>query len=182
MVSVKAIPSVITASFRAGPRFVSFLIYYYFPFFFNYLYLKAIPKWTWRRKKSKSKRRREIFEANRIWKFHCWSLEKMSWQTYVDDHLMCEIEGNHLTSAAIIGHDGSVWAQSSSFPQVIAVFDYGLLFIWFCFVNRNLIGSGLIMSVLSCFVLYRNFESQEARSETRIRIRCRVASSVVWFD
>ncbi|CAK9310664.1 unnamed protein product [Citrullus colocynthis] len=41
----------------------------------------------------------------------------MSWQTYVDDHLMCEIEGNHLTSAAIIGHDGSVWAQSSSFPQ-----------------------------------------------------------------
>lgn len=30
---------------------------------------------------------------------------------------MCEIEGNHLTSAAIIGHDGSVWAQSSSFPQ-----------------------------------------------------------------
>lgn len=42
----------------------------------------------------------------------------MSWQTYVDDHLMCEIEGNHLTSAAIIGLDGSVWAQSSNFPQV----------------------------------------------------------------
>ncbi|KAG5523496.1 hypothetical protein RHGRI_035337 [Rhododendron griersonianum] len=41
----------------------------------------------------------------------------MSWQTYVDDHLMCDIEGNHLSSAAIIGHDGSVWAQSSSFPQ-----------------------------------------------------------------
>lgn len=44
--------------------------------------------------------------------------EKMSWQTYVDDHLMCEIDGNHLTSAAIIGQDGSVWAQSSNFPQV----------------------------------------------------------------
>ncbi|WVZ23830.1 hypothetical protein V8G54_002374 [Vigna mungo] len=32
----------------------------------------------------------------------------------------CECEGkgsNHLTHAAIIGHDGSVWAQSSSFPQ-----------------------------------------------------------------
>lgn len=46
----------------------------------------------------------------------------MSWQTYVDDHLMCEIEGNagqHLSSAAIIGHDGSVWAQSSSFPKVL---------------------------------------------------------------
>lgn len=43
----------------------------------------------------------------------------MSWQAYVDDHLMCEIEGNHLTSAAIIGVDGSVWAQSSTFPQVL---------------------------------------------------------------
>ncbi|THU63373.1 hypothetical protein C4D60_Mb01t15090 [Musa balbisiana] len=41
----------------------------------------------------------------------------MSWQTYVDDHLMCEIEGHHLTSAAIMGQDGSVWAQSASFPQ-----------------------------------------------------------------
>ncbi|CAN1836839.1 unnamed protein product [Linum perenne] len=42
---------------------------------------------------------------------------KMSWQTYVDEHLMCDIEGNHLASAAIIGHDGSVWAQSANFPQ-----------------------------------------------------------------
>ncbi|XP_076896188.1 profilin-2-like [Bidens hawaiensis] len=42
----------------------------------------------------------------------------MSWQAYVDDHLMCEIEGNHLTSAAILGHDGTVWAQSPNFPQV----------------------------------------------------------------
>ncbi|XP_017983788.1 PREDICTED: profilin-1 isoform X1 [Theobroma cacao] len=41
----------------------------------------------------------------------------MSWQTYVDDHLMCEIEGNHLSAAAIIGQEGSVWAQSSNFPQ-----------------------------------------------------------------
>ncbi|KAM0825192.1 hypothetical protein ACQ4PT_056080 [Festuca glaucescens] len=41
----------------------------------------------------------------------------MSWQAYVDDHLMCEIDGQHLTSAAIIGHDGSVWAQSPDFPQ-----------------------------------------------------------------
>nr|1G5U_A Chain A, PROFILIN [Hevea brasiliensis]1G5U_B Chain B, PROFILIN [Hevea brasiliensis] len=41
----------------------------------------------------------------------------MSWQTYVDDHLMCDIDGHRLTAAAIIGHDGSVWAQSSSFPQ-----------------------------------------------------------------
>ncbi|KAI3905004.1 hypothetical protein MKW92_023570 [Papaver armeniacum] len=44
----------------------------------------------------------------------------MSWQSYVDDHLMCDIEGNHLTSAAILGHDGSVWAQSPTFPQLKA--------------------------------------------------------------
>ncbi|XP_057538313.1 profilin Sal k 4.0201 [Amaranthus tricolor] len=43
----------------------------------------------------------------------------MSWQTYIDDHLMCPIEdtANHLTASAIIGFDGSVWAQSSTFPQ-----------------------------------------------------------------
>ncbi|KAL7159270.1 hypothetical protein ABFS83_01G016800 [Erythranthe nasuta] len=41
----------------------------------------------------------------------------MSWQSYVDDHLMCEIDGNHLTSAAILGHDGIVWAQTPNFPQ-----------------------------------------------------------------
>ncbi|PHU00877.1 Profilin-1 [Capsicum chinense] len=43
----------------------------------------------------------------------------MSWQTYVDDHLMCEIEntGGHLSSAAILGFDGSVWAQSHNFPK-----------------------------------------------------------------
>ncbi|KAJ6914950.1 hypothetical protein NC651_017052 [Populus alba x Populus x berolinensis] len=44
----------------------------------------------------------------------------MSWQQYVDEHLMCDIDGNTLTSAAIIGHDGSVWAQSASFPQFTA--------------------------------------------------------------
>ncbi|KAI4377074.1 hypothetical protein MLD38_014761 [Melastoma candidum] len=32
---------------------------------------------------------------------------------------MCDIEGQgqHLTAAAILGHDGSVWAQSSAFPS-----------------------------------------------------------------
>jgi profilin len=44
----------------------------------------------------------------------------MSWQTYVDEHLMCEIEGHHLTSAAIVGHDGATWAQSTAFPEVTA--------------------------------------------------------------
>ncbi|KAK1312873.1 Profilin-2 [Acorus calamus] len=41
----------------------------------------------------------------------------MSWQTYVDDHLMCEIDGHNLTAAAILGQEGSVWAQSHSFPS-----------------------------------------------------------------
>ncbi|CAL9173629.1 unnamed protein product [Musa hybrid cultivar] len=41
----------------------------------------------------------------------------MSWQTYVDDHLLCDIDGQCLTAAAIVGHDGSVWAQSDAFPQ-----------------------------------------------------------------
>ncbi|KAL0843715.1 hypothetical protein Bca101_016961 [Brassica carinata] len=44
---------------------------------------------------------------------------KMSWQTYVDEHLMCDLgNGDLLTAAAIIGHDGSVWAQSENFPQL----------------------------------------------------------------
>ncbi|EER87860.1 hypothetical protein BDA96_10G048400 [Sorghum bicolor] len=42
----------------------------------------------------------------------------MSWQTYVDDHLMCEIDGQHLSAAAIFGLDGSLWAQSTGFPQL----------------------------------------------------------------
>nr|Q94JN3.1 RecName: Full=Profilin; AltName: Full=Minor fruit allergen Mus xp 1; AltName: Allergen=Mus xp 1 [Musa acuminata]AAK54834.1 profilin [Musa acuminata] len=41
----------------------------------------------------------------------------MSWQAYVDDHLLCDIDGQCLTAAAIVGHDGSVWAQSDAFPQ-----------------------------------------------------------------
>ncbi|KAE8813560.1 profilin R2-2 [Hordeum vulgare] len=39
---------------------------------------------------------------------------RMSWQTYVDDHICCEIDSQHLTSAVILGHDGSVWAQSEA--------------------------------------------------------------------
>jgi len=45
----------------------------------------------------------------------------MSWQTYVDDHLMCDVDGHHLTAAAILGQDGSVWAQSATFPQVLTI-------------------------------------------------------------
>ena len=44
---------------------------------------------------------------------------KMSWQTYVDDHLLCELpNGGQLTHAAIVGLDGGVWAQSDSFPAI----------------------------------------------------------------
>ncbi|KAE8705867.1 Profilin-2 [Hibiscus syriacus] len=44
----------------------------------------------------------------------------MSWQTYVDELLMCDIEGQNqrLTAAAIIGHDGNVWAKSEIFPEL----------------------------------------------------------------
>ncbi|CAL4978340.1 unnamed protein product [Urochloa decumbens] len=42
----------------------------------------------------------------------------MSWQAYVDDHLLCDIDGQRLAAAAILGHDGAVWAQSDAFPQV----------------------------------------------------------------
>ncbi|KAL6505701.1 Glutamate 5-kinase [Orobanche hederae] len=44
----------------------------------------------------------------------------MSWQN-VDDHLMCVVDGPNggtLTAAVIIGLDGSVWVQNSSFPKV----------------------------------------------------------------
>lgn len=51
----------------------------------------------------------------------------MSWQQYVDEHLLCEIEGNKLSAAAIIGQDGSVWAQSSTFPQVFYFLEFLVL-------------------------------------------------------
>ncbi|KAK6126825.1 hypothetical protein DH2020_039433 [Rehmannia glutinosa] len=54
----------------------------------------------------------------------------MSWQTYVDDHLMCDIDGQpglRLSAAAILGHDGVVWAQSSTFPQFNAAEINGIL-------------------------------------------------------
>ena len=43
----------------------------------------------------------------------------MSWQAYVDDHLLCELpKGGVLSHAAIIGQDGGVWAQSPGFPAL----------------------------------------------------------------
>ncbi|KAL3681888.1 hypothetical protein R1sor_024844 [Riccia sorocarpa] len=41
----------------------------------------------------------------------------MSWQQYIDEQLMYEVSPGHiLASAAIVGLDGNVWAQSPSFP------------------------------------------------------------------
>lgn len=45
--------------------------------------------------------------------------ETMSWQAYVDDHLLCELpNGGHLQHAAIVGQDGGIWAQSENFPAI----------------------------------------------------------------
>lgn len=46
--------------------------------------------------------------------------EEMSWQTYADEHLMCDIHcvGQHLTAAAIVGHDGSVLSGPRALPSL----------------------------------------------------------------
>lgn len=46
----------------------------------------------------------------------------MSWQSYIDDQLMYEVDGQHLKAAAIVGNDGTVWAQSADFPKVFPCF------------------------------------------------------------
>lgn len=43
----------------------------------------------------------------------------MSWDSYITDHLMTELpNGGTLSSSAILGQDGSVWAKSDTFPEV----------------------------------------------------------------
>ena len=40
-------------------------------------------------------------------------------QAYIDDNLMQPLSGgNTLTHAAIVGHDGGIWAQSAEFPEI----------------------------------------------------------------
>lgn len=52
---------------------------------------------------------------------HATSNANMSWQTYVDDHLLCELpNGGQLSHAAIVGLDGGVWAQDEAFPAITA--------------------------------------------------------------
>ena len=46
----------------------------------------------------------------------------MSWQEFVDGQLMVELSGgNYLSSAAIMGQDGNIWAQSPNFPPVLSL-------------------------------------------------------------
>jgi len=46
-------------------------------------------------------------------------LVNMSWQTYVDDHLLVPLpNGGQLSHAAIVGQDGGVWAQDAGFPAI----------------------------------------------------------------
>lgn len=45
----------------------------------------------------------------------------MSWETYITDHLMVPLpNGKTLTHAAIVGHDGGVWAKDDGFPDMSA--------------------------------------------------------------
>ena len=84
----------------------------------------------------------------------------MSWQTYVDDHLMCDIEGQHLSAAAIIGHDGSVWAQSATFPQVLSLsLSLSKFFqIFFGFDFQNSVRSGCFSCSIFIFLnFFLNF-------------------------
>lgn len=47
------------------------------------------------------------------------AVSQMSWQTYVDEHLLCELpKGGVLSAAAIVGQDGGVWAHSPEFPAL----------------------------------------------------------------
>lgn len=57
----------------------------------------------------------------------CWQLTElsqritgsMSWQVYVDEHLLTELpSGGSLSQGAIVGQDGAVWAQSAGFPEI----------------------------------------------------------------
>lgn len=97
------------------------------------------------RQRPKGRREREITNWRR----------RMSWQTYVDDHLMCDIDGtgHHLTAAAIVGHDGSVWAQSSSFPQVDISISSNQ-FLLYMFFLYTLICSSYILSLISPFTMW----------------------------
>ena len=62
----------------------------------------------------------------------------MSWASYITDHLMVALPNGHtLTHAAIIGHDGGVWASNAEFPEmdeaqvktIVAGFDDGQVLI-----------------------------------------------------
>lgn len=79
----------------------------------------------------------------------------MSVQAYVDEQLMGDIEGNHLTAAAIIGHDGTVWAQSPSFPSVCSLSTISNLFNSFFSFHYNTIDHVCVKT--GCCILWIGF-------------------------
>lgn len=94
----------------------------------------------------------------------------MSWQAYVDDHLLCEIEGQHLSAAAIIGHDGSVWAQSVTFPQVSFLFLGSDCNLGFCFGGCNfaICAKACNQKIFCCLFA--------------VRIACMYFCALIWFS
>lgn len=100
-----------------------------------------------RAKKPQPKQRRENFRGN-FFDSLTRRRSKMSWQSYIDDQLMYEVDGQHLKAAAIIGNDGSIWAQSTGFPQV---FFFSLFWSMFCSQMAFILFSSFFFLVIICY-------------------------------
>ncbi|GJP72357.1 hypothetical protein CLOP_g3099 [Closterium sp. NIES-67] len=77
----------------------------------------------------------------------------MSWQSYIDDHLMCALpHGGQLKAAAIVGNDGSIWARSADFPALTPA---QAIAIWEGFEDNAaaLAGSGLFLGPMKFMVV-----------------------------
>lgn len=69
----------------------------------------------------------------------------MSWQAYVDDHLMVPLpHGGQLVHAAIVGQDGGVWAQDANFPAITV--EETLALVKGCNDTSNLTHRSMLMS------------------------------------
>jgi hypothetical protein len=84
-------------------------------FKFGDLMLSPVPCWS----SARSQPLQQPEATERFPVGYLQSAGTMSWQSYVDDHLMCELpNGGQLQHAAIVGQDGGVWAQSENFPAL----------------------------------------------------------------
>lgn len=88
----------------------------------------------------------------------------MSWQEYVDNNLMCALdsEGRTLSGAALVGHDGSVWAKSAAFPDLTVEQVQGIL---------TILGGNNTGSFTMGDVKYMVCMSEEP--ETKLRGKCK---------